>query len=170
MLDRAADPERQVELGLDDLARLADLLAVRDPARVDRRPCRADGAAERVGDVADDSEAVRPADAAASGDDDPGLLDGCGRVRLAVCRVGTRASALIAEILELAPFTSVLFSSDAIGLAELYAISVTLFRRALAEFFDDGIARGFWSVAETERLAEMIASENARRAYHLDNR
>ena len=39
VLDRAADPEREVELGLDDLAGLADLLAVRDPAR--NRPRRA---------------------------------------------------------------------------------------------------------------------------------
>ena len=75
VLDRAADPEGEVELGLDDLAGLADLLGVRDPAGVDGRPRRPDGAAERVGDLLDDLEAVRAADPAAAGDDDPGLLD-----------------------------------------------------------------------------------------------
>ena len=37
-----------------------------------RRP---DGPAEHVGELPDDGEPVRPADAAAAGDDDPGLLD-----------------------------------------------------------------------------------------------
>ena len=47
VLDRAADPEREVERRLHDLAGLADLLGVRDPARVDRGPGRPDRAAER---------------------------------------------------------------------------------------------------------------------------
>jgi predicted TIM-barrel fold metal-dependent hydrolase len=88
-------------------------------------------------------------------------------VSLALHNVGLRASAIVAELLELAPFASVLFSSDAFGLAELYAVSTTLFRQALTTFFDDGVARDFWPVAEAERLAEMIASGNARRAYNL---
>ena len=71
MLDRAADPEREVELRLDDLAGLADLLGVRDPARIDRRTRRADRAAERRGELADEREPVRAADAAAARDDDP---------------------------------------------------------------------------------------------------
>jgi predicted TIM-barrel fold metal-dependent hydrolase len=88
-------------------------------------------------------------------------------VSLALHNVGPRANAIVAELLELAPFASVLFSSDAFGLAELYAVSTTLFRQALTAFFDDGVARGFWPVAEAERLAEMIASGNARRVYRL---
>ena len=75
VLDRAGDAEREVQRGLHDLAGLADLLAVRDPARVDGRAGRPDRAAERLGELLDDAEAVRPADAAAAGDDDPGLLD-----------------------------------------------------------------------------------------------
>jgi predicted TIM-barrel fold metal-dependent hydrolase len=88
-------------------------------------------------------------------------------VSLALHNVGPRANAIVAELLELAPFASVLFSSDAFGLAELYAVSTTLFRQALTAFFDDGVARGFWPVAEAERLVEMIASGNARRVYRL---
>ena len=75
VLDRAGDAEREVELRLDDLAGLADLLGVRDPARVDGRARRADRAAERLRELLDELEAVRAADAAAARDDDPGLLD-----------------------------------------------------------------------------------------------
>ena len=68
-------PMREVELRLDDLPGLADLLAVRDPARVDRGTRRADGAAEGRGQLAHELEAFGPAHAAAAGDDDLGLLD-----------------------------------------------------------------------------------------------
>jgi len=88
-------------------------------------------------------------------------------VGLALHNVGSRASAIVAELLELAPFASVLFCTDAFGLAELYEVSTTLFGQALTAFFDHGVARGFWPVAEAERLVGMIASGNARRAYGL---
>ena len=68
-------PEREVELRLDDLAGLADLLGVRDPARVDRRARRPDRAAERLGELLDELEPLGAADAATAGDDDPRLLD-----------------------------------------------------------------------------------------------
>ena len=88
-------------------------------------------------------------------------------VGLALHNVGFRADRVLAELLELAPFTSVLFSSDAFGLPELYALGATLFRRALTAFLDDGISHGFWPVTEAERIAAMIAADNARRAYRL---
>ncbi len=88
-------------------------------------------------------------------------------VGLALHNVGSRASVLLAELLELAPFGSVLFSSDAFGLAELYAVSTRLFRRALTGFLDDGLARECWSAADAERIAAMICAGNARRAYRL---
>ena len=83
VLDRAADAEREVQLGLDDLAGLADLLAVRDPARIHGGPGRTDRATERLGELLDDPEAIRAADAATAGDDDPGLLDRRGGAGLA---------------------------------------------------------------------------------------
>src|SRR4051794_5378836 len=46
VLDRAGHAEGEVELRLDDLAGLPDLLAVRDPARVDGGTRRTDDAAE----------------------------------------------------------------------------------------------------------------------------
>jgi predicted TIM-barrel fold metal-dependent hydrolase len=88
-------------------------------------------------------------------------------VGLALHNVGSRAGALLAELLELAPFNSVLFSSDAFGLAELYAVHVQLFRTALAAFLDDGVTREYWSAADADRIAELICAGNARRAYGL---
>lgn len=89
-------------------------------------------------------------------------------VGLTLHNVGTRADAVLAELLELAPFGSVLFSSDAFGLPELYALHTTVFRRALGAFLDDGIARDFWNSADAARIAAMICSGNANRAYRLD--
>ena len=91
-------PEREVQLGLDDLAGLADLLAVRDPARIDGGTGRADGATERRGQLLDDAEAVRAADAAAAGHDDPGLLDrrGCAPASLIRSDDRTAGSATVA--------------------------------------------------------------------------
>lgn len=88
-------------------------------------------------------------------------------VGLTLHNVGMRANTILAELLELAPFGSVLFSSDAAGLPELYAVDTALFRRALDAFLDDGIGQQYWSTADAERIARMIGSENAARAYRL---
>jgi predicted TIM-barrel fold metal-dependent hydrolase len=89
-------------------------------------------------------------------------------VGLTMQGVGTRAREVLAELFELAPFGAVLFSTDAFGLAELYAVSTTLFRGALGSFLDDGIADGAWSADDARRIAGMVCAENARRAYRLD--
>ncbi|NYJ03771.1 amidohydrolase family protein [Petropleomorpha daqingensis] len=88
-------------------------------------------------------------------------------VGLAVHNVGRRADAVVAELLELAPFGKVLFSTDAFGLAELYLISTALFRRALGRFLDAGIADDDWTAADAERVAAAIGAWNAIRAYRL---
>ena len=88
-------------------------------------------------------------------------------VGLALQNVGTRADAVLAELLELAPFGSVLFSTDAFGLAELYVTSTALFRRALTRFLDAGLRDGAWSIADVERISRLIGRDNARRAYGL---
>ena len=75
VLDRAGDADRDVELRRDGLAGLADLRRVRVPARVDDRARRGDRAAERLGELLDEREALRPAEAAAAGDDHVGVLD-----------------------------------------------------------------------------------------------
>lgn len=84
-------------------------------------------------------------------------------VGLAIPHVGRRASAVLAEVLELAPFHKLLYSSDAYGLAELYLVAAACFRQALAELLPAlGINGG-----DGERVAQMIGSGNARRLYRL---
>src|SRR4051794_40351001 len=77
VLDGAGDPRREVQLRRDGLARLADLRRVGVPAGVDDRAGRGDGgvAAERLGEVVAELEALGLAEAAAAGDQDAGALD-----------------------------------------------------------------------------------------------
>lgn len=84
---------------------------------------------------------------------------------LATHNLGHRSPALIAELLELAPFGKVLYSSDAFGLAELYHLGALLFRRGLAGFLAGGVEDGAWAAADAERVAGLVASGNARRVY-----
>ena len=84
-------------------------------------------------------------------------------VGLTIPHVGRRAAAVLAEVLELAPFHKLLYSSDAYGLAELYLVAATLFREALAEVLDELRITG----PDRERIATMIGSDNARRVYAL---
>lgn len=88
-------------------------------------------------------------------------------VGLATHNLGHRAPALIAELLELAPFGKVLYSSDAFGLAELYHLGALLFRRGLAGLLASGVEDGAWTSADAERVAGLVASGNARRVYRV---
>jgi uncharacterized protein len=88
-------------------------------------------------------------------------------VGLALHNVGRRSGAVLAELLELAPFGKVLFSSDAFGLGELYLLAATLFRRALGRFLAAGVADDDWTPGDARRIAAAIASGNAVRAYRL---
>jgi hypothetical protein len=89
-------------------------------------------------------------------------------VGLALHYVGARASAVLAESLELAPFGKVLFSSDAAGPAELHYLGTLQWRRAAADVLGGWAGTGDWSAADAIRVAGMIGSENARRVYRLD--
>jgi len=91
-------------------------------------------------------------------------------VSLAVHNLGDRAWAVLAELMELAPFGKVLFASDAYGLPELYHLGALLFRRGLGRVLAEGVAEGSWTERDAARVAEMIASGNARRAYRLGDR
>ncbi|MGY1601533.1 amidohydrolase family protein [Geodermatophilus sp. SYSU D00815] len=89
-------------------------------------------------------------------------------VGLATHNLGRRAGALLAELLELAPFGKVLYSSDAFGLAELHLLGAVLFRRALGGLLAEGVADGDWTAADALRVAELVGRGNAVRAYRLD--
>jgi predicted TIM-barrel fold metal-dependent hydrolase len=88
-------------------------------------------------------------------------------VGLATHNLGHRSAALLRELLELAPFGKVLFSSDAFGLAELYLLGTVLFRRGLGRYLAEGVADDAWTAADAGRVAAMIGAGNAERAYRL---
>jgi predicted TIM-barrel fold metal-dependent hydrolase len=88
-------------------------------------------------------------------------------VGLAVNHVGARASAILAESLELTPFHKVLYSSDAYGLAELHHLGALMFRQAFEEVTGAWVRDGRWSSGDAVRVAEMVGSGNARRVYRL---
>ena len=86
---------------------------------------------------------------------------------LATHNLGTRAPALLAEALELAPFGKFLYSSDAFGLAELYYLGAALFRTALSALFASGLDEDLYTERTVLRLTKMICADNAKRAYAL---
>ena len=88
-------------------------------------------------------------------------------VGLAINYTGVRATAVVAESLELAPFGKLLFSSDAWGPPELHYLGALLWRRATARVLGGWVADGDWSHADALRVAEMVGAGNARRVYRL---
>jgi len=83
---------------------------------------------------------------------------------------GPSSARLLAEAMEVAPFTKLLFSTDAFALAEQYYLGSMLFRRALRGIFDQWIAAGDCDAREADRLSELIGRENAMRIYPLGPR
>lgn len=88
-------------------------------------------------------------------------------VGLGVNHTGARGAAVVAESLELAPFSKILFSSDAWGPAELHHLGALLWRRAMTRVLSGFVADGEWSRAQAVRVAAMVGAENARRVYRL---
>jgi len=88
-------------------------------------------------------------------------------VGLALTHAGTRAEAIVAESMEVAPFAKVLFSSDACGLPELHYLGALLWRRATASVLGGWAEAGDWSRQEAARIASMIGIQNALRVYRL---
>lgn len=80
---------------------------------------------------------------------------------------GPRAAAVVGEMLELAPFGKLLFSTDAYGLPELFLVGAAQFRHALASVLADWQADGACSASDAQRIAALVAAGNARRLYGL---
>ena len=89
-------------------------------------------------------------------------------VGLAINYTGARSPAIIAESLELAPFSKLCFSSDAWGLPELTYLGHVLFRRGLAETLDSWVASGDWSATEAQHVARRIGIDNAVSVYGIE--
>ena len=79
----------------------------------------------------------------------------CRGRRAATHNLGHRATALIAEVLELCPFGKFLYSSDGFGLPELHYLGGVLFRRGLSDFLRAGLSDGAWTADDAERIARM---------------
>ena len=80
---------------------------------------------------------------------------------------GASSGRLLAEAMEVAPFTKLLFSTDAFGLAEQYYLGSMLYLRALRGILDGWIAADDCDAAEADRISGLIGRENALRIYPL---
>jgi predicted TIM-barrel fold metal-dependent hydrolase len=88
-------------------------------------------------------------------------------VGLGINYAGAAAPNIVAESLELAPFSKVLFSSDAWGAPELHLLGSWLWRRSMARILGDWVVHGDWSRDDAEQVVHLIGGENARRVYQL---
>lgn len=88
-------------------------------------------------------------------------------VGLAINYSGAASDRIIAESLELAPFSKTLFSTDAWGLPELHHIGAALWRRGMLRTLSPLVAEGDWSLADALRVARLIGRDNAIRLYAL---
>jgi uncharacterized protein len=86
----------------------------------------------------------------------------------ALNHTGARSATVLAEALEVAPFSKLLYSSDAYGLAELHYLGAAGFRRDLAKVIGGFVADDAWSAADGERVARLVGAENSRRVYRLE--
>jgi uncharacterized protein len=86
---------------------------------------------------------------------------------LSINYLGARSPALLARLLEMAPFRKILYSSDAFGPTELHYLGARLWRDGMARVLGDFVEAGEWSQADAIRVADLIASGNARRIYEL---
>lgn len=89
-------------------------------------------------------------------------------VGLATHNAGHRASAIIAETMEIVPFGKLLFSTDAFGLAELYHLGTALFRQGLSDFLYAGLTSDVLSEVDAHRIAALVGHRNAERVYGLE--
>ncbi|MFH8933295.1 amidohydrolase family protein [Streptomyces griseosporeus] len=89
-------------------------------------------------------------------------------VGLTLHHVGpARARTILAEALEITPFRKLLYSSDACGPAEFYALGALAFRQGLAGLLRDLVDADEMSLPDALRIARWAGAENARRAYRF---
>jgi predicted TIM-barrel fold metal-dependent hydrolase len=89
---------------------------------------------------------------------------------LALTFAGASAGRIVAETMEVAPFTKQLYSSDGFGVAELHYLGAAHFRAGLGRVLADWIADGACTLADATRIASAIAFGNARRIYSVGSR
>lgn len=72
---------------------------------------------------------------------------------------------VLGQLLELAPFTKVMYSSDAHSIPELFYLGAKWGRDVLADVLQGAVADGDLAACEAEAAAERILLENARQLY-----
>jgi hypothetical protein len=88
-------------------------------------------------------------------------------VGLAVGFPGASAGAVVRVSLELAPFSRVLFPTDAWGVPERVLLGARLWRDAAARVRGEFVEHHDWPADEAIRIAEGIAWRNAESLYGL---
>lgn len=88
-------------------------------------------------------------------------------IGLALNFVGGRSAALVARSLELAPFTKLMYSSDAYGPAELHYLGARLWRKAITDVIGGWVTAEDWTESDARRVVQLIGRDNARRIYSL---
>ncbi|MFG2939546.1 amidohydrolase family protein [Streptomyces sp. NPDC048282] len=89
-------------------------------------------------------------------------------VGLTLHHVGpARATAVLAEAMEITPFRKLLYSSDAYGVAEFHHLGALSFRQGLAGLLQDRVDADEMSPTDAVRIAAWTGRDNARRLYGL---
>jgi uncharacterized protein len=88
-------------------------------------------------------------------------------IGLGINYAGSQSAQLVAESLEVAPFTKQLFSSDAWGPSELHFLGALLWRRGIGRVVGRWVTDGDWSHRDAERVLRLVGHENAQRVYRL---
>ena len=88
-------------------------------------------------------------------------------VGLGINYTGVQSVALIKESLELAPFSKILFSTDAWGPPELHYLGARLWREGMRKVLGTWVRDGDWSEHDAIRVVRMVGRENALRVYNL---
>jgi predicted TIM-barrel fold metal-dependent hydrolase len=86
-------------------------------------------------------------------------------VGLALNHLGPSAVAVMARSLELAPFSRLLYSSDAFGVAELHLAGAEQYRSSLGRVLDGWLADGACTIADTDAIVASISAANAVATY-----
>lgn len=82
---------------------------------------------------------------------------------------GAAARRIVAEVLEMAPLSKVVYGSDGYGAPEINYVGAVLGKRAVARALQALVDEGMLSQPEATEAARDILSGNARRLYHLDS-
>jgi predicted TIM-barrel fold metal-dependent hydrolase len=88
-------------------------------------------------------------------------------ISLAVPFATTGIPAMLRDILGMAPFSKVIFATDAFTMPEIYWVAARWGRWGLAQTLGEFVAEDFLTTPAAERVAQDILGDNARRLYQV---